>query len=113
MSQPTPLAQEIADKIFRPRMRQLAGLVAEALACEATDRRVQFCAFSIQAQCMFYVRDSFRSLVFSNWPVQTPEEIRAAADHIADFSIAGIRALARQSGGRRGAGSKSRSRVEE
>lgn len=94
MAQPTPLAQEIAEKLFRPRMRYLAELVAEALGCAVTDRRVLFTAFSIQAQCMFYVRDSFRTLVFANWPAQTPQEIRAAADHIAEFSIAGIRALA-------------------
>lgn len=113
MAQPTPIAQEIADKILRPRMRHLAELVAEALDSDLNDRRVQLSAFSIQSQCMFYVRDSFRSFVFSNWPVQTPEEIRAAAEHIADFSIAGIRALAGKSGSRRGSGSKSRPRVDE
>jgi hypothetical protein len=108
MAQPTPLANEIADKMVRPRMRRLVELVAEALDCEVSDRRVLFTAFSIQAQCMFYVRDSFRNLVFAKWPTQTPEEIRAAADHIADFSIAGIRALASKSEASRG-GSKARS----
>jgi len=57
---------------------------------------VQLCAFSIQAQCMFYVRDAFRTLVFTQWPEQTPLELRIAADHIAEFSIAGIRRLAKR-----------------
>ena len=111
--EPTPIAQDIADKVFRPRMRYLAELVAEALECDPTDRRVQLCAFSIQAQCMFYVRDSFRNLVFPNLPPQTPEDIGAVADHITDFSLAGIRALRAKAGSRRGAASKSRSRVDD
>lgn len=93
MAQPTPIAQELSEQIFRPRMQYLANLVAEIMDCSADDRRVQHAVFSIQAQCMFYVRDSFRSIVFASWPTQTPDEIRAAADHIADFSLAGIRAL--------------------
>jgi hypothetical protein len=113
MAQPTPIAQEIADKIFRPRMQYLAQLVAEVLECEQDDRRVQHSVFSIQAQCMFYVRDSFRNLVFTNWPPQTPEEIRAAADHIADFSLAGIRALGKKrAGSPRRSGARARRRVE-
>jgi AcrR family transcriptional regulator len=94
MAQPTPIAQEIADKILKPRMRYLAELVAEAMGSDVSDKRVQLCAFSIQAQCMFYVRDAFRSFVLPRWPAQTHEELRIAADHIADFSIAGMRELA-------------------
>jgi AcrR family transcriptional regulator len=113
MAQPTPIAREIADKIFRPRMQYLAELVAEVLKCDRDDPRVQHSVFSIQAQCMFYVRDSFRSLVFANWPPQTPDAIRGAADHIADFSLAGIRALGRKSAGAtRRAGATSRRRLE-
>jgi AcrR family transcriptional regulator len=114
MTQPTPIAQELALKMFRPRMQYLAGAVAKLMDCDEDDRRVQHSVFSIQAQCMFYVRDSFRSMVFVNWFPQTPEDIRAAADHITDFSLAGIRALARKPGGSaRGPGGRPRRRVED
>ena len=93
MAQPTPIANEIAEQTYRPRIRYLAQLVAELLDCPSDDMRVQHSVFSIQAQCMFYVRDSFRSSVFADWPPQTPEQIHAAADHIVDFSLAGIGAL--------------------
>jgi AcrR family transcriptional regulator len=93
MAQPTPIANEIAEQTYRPRVRYLAQLVAELLDCAADDMRVQHSVFSIQAQCMFYVRDSFRSSVFADWPPQTSEQIHAAADHIVNFSLAGIEAL--------------------
>ena len=96
MAQPTPIADEIAEQTYRPRVRYLAQLVAELLACAPDDVRVQHSVFSIQAQCMFYVRDSFRRVVFADWPPQTPEQVRAAAEHIVEFSLAGIAALARR-----------------
>jgi AcrR family transcriptional regulator len=110
MAEPTPLAHEIAEKVFRPRIQYLAELVAEALDCDEDDRRVQHSVFGIQAQCMFYVRDSFRSLVFANEFPQTPAEIRAAADHIADFSLAGMRALSQKREGPRPTGGRPRRR---
>lgn len=112
MAEPTPIAHEIAEKVFRPRVQYLAELVAEALDCDLDDRRVQHSVFSIQAQCMFYVRDSFRSLVFENWFPQSPDEIRAAADHIADFSIAGMRALSRPRGRPKQSGARAKRRAE-
>jgi AcrR family transcriptional regulator len=110
MAEPTPLAHEIAEKVFRPRMQYLAELVAEVLDCDAGDRRVQHSVFSIQAQCVYYVRDSFRSLVYANQFPQTPAEIRAAADHIADFSLAGMHALAQKREGPRSARGRLRRR---
>jgi AcrR family transcriptional regulator len=99
MARPTPLAKEIVALTYRPRVQRLAELVAELLRTTVDDPRVQHSVFSIQSQCMFYVRDSFRGLMFAQWSTETPEQIRAAADHIVDFSLAGIRALAQRSAG--------------
>jgi hypothetical protein len=49
---------------------------------------------SIQAQCLFFLPDPFKDLVAEGWQPTTDERIREVADHIADFSLAGIRARA-------------------
>jgi hypothetical protein len=54
---------------------------------------------SIQAQCLFFLPDPFKNMVAGDWQPNTDERIREVADHIADFSLAGIRAIA---GARRG-----------
>ena len=90
MSDPTPLAPWIAEQAILPRIRYLSGLVAELLGCDVGDRRVKWCVVSIQAQCLFYAPDRFRAAAFKGWPLGEAE-LEAVADHIAEFSLAGIR----------------------
>jgi AcrR family transcriptional regulator len=92
-SEPTPLAPWIAEQAIVPRTRYLARAVAELLACDTDDPRVARCVISIQSQCQFYAPDKFREAVFPNWP-PSPAEVAAAAEHIAEFSLAGIRQAA-------------------
>ena len=93
-SDPTPLAPWIAEQALVPRLEYLARVVAELLRCEPADPRVKRCVISIQAQCLFYAPDTFRDAAFPGW---RPEgaELEAVAGHIADFSLAGIRRIAR------------------
>jgi TetR/AcrR family transcriptional regulator, regulator of cefoperazone and chloramphenicol sensitivity len=99
MSDPTPIARTYVRQAIMPRIEFLIEIVREMLGETATDPRVQHCVMSIQAQCLFFLPDPFKNMVAEGWQPTTDERIREVADHIADFSLAGIRAI---SGVRRG-----------
>lgn len=99
MSDPTPLATTYVRQAIMPRIEFLIEIVRELLGDAATDERVRRCVTSIQAQCLFFLPDPFKNMVAENWQPDTDEQIREMADHITDFSLAGIRAIA---GARRG-----------
>lgn len=92
-SEPTPLAPWIAEQAILPRVEYLSRVVAELLACDVADPRVRRCVISIQAQCLFYAPDKFRDAAFPGWP-PSGAELAAAAEHIVEFSLAGIARVA-------------------
>lgn len=97
MSEPTPAAAMIVDQAILPRIRFLGGIVAEILACDPTDPRVRRCVLSIQGQTAFLLGLArapapFRALVVPDWPLTTAQA-EALAEHIAAFSLAGVRAM--------------------
>lgn len=94
MADPTPLAATYVRQAIMPRIEFLIEIVRELLGDAATDERVQRCVTSIQAQCLFFLPDPFKNLVAGNWRPDTDERVREMADHITDFSLAGIRAIA-------------------
>ncbi len=95
-TEPTPLAPWIAEQALMPRIRYLSGIVAELMHRKPAAPRVHRCVLSIQAQCLFYAApNKFRDTAFPGWP-PTPRELAAAADHIVQFSLAGIRQAARK-----------------
>ncbi|HXE60096.1 MAG TPA: CerR family C-terminal domain-containing protein [Gemmatimonadaceae bacterium] len=93
MAEPTPLAPWIAEHGILPRIQYLSGVVARLLDCKPADPRVARCVISIQAQCLFYRPDRFRAAAFKNWAF-THADLAAVADHIVEFSLAGIKRLA-------------------
>ena len=101
MANPTPIARAYVRQAIMPRIEFLMELVREMLGDAATDERVQRCVTSIQAQCLFFLPDPFKDMVVGEWQPNTDERIRETADHITDFSLAGIRAIA-TAGARRG-----------
>jgi AcrR family transcriptional regulator len=94
MHEPTPLARRVIDQGIMPRLHYLSQVIAEMLECPVDDGRVQLCVMSVQAQCLSFARDRFRSHVLKTWPPVGEQDLARAAAHVADFSIAGIRALA-------------------
>lgn len=93
MREPTPAAHLIFDQAILPRIHYLMGVMAELLGCDAQDPRVGRCTVSVQAQCLFYVPDAFKSAMVPEWPPTSDEAIAAAVEHIVEFSLAGIRAI--------------------
>jgi AcrR family transcriptional regulator len=91
MSDPTPLAPWIAERVILPRLRFLSETVAELLGtADADDPRVRRCVVSLQAQCLVYSPNIFRKLVLPGWLDLTPADVEAAAEHIVAFTLAGI-----------------------
>ena len=94
MQDPTPVAPQIARSIILPRIEYLSTIVAELLACSDDDPRVGRCVMSLQAQCLFYLPNRFRRAALKQWDKAMAADLDAAAEHIAEFSLAGIAHMA-------------------
>ena len=94
MSDPTPALDDLVEQGVRPRLEYLSRIVADMIGGDPTDRRVLLCVMSVQSQSVMYARQNAISerLGFNRAP--TEAEVDEAARHIADFSIAGIHAVA-------------------
>ena len=93
MAEPTPAARLIVEQIIVPRIDFLREAIAELIGADTDDVRVSRSVMSLQAQCMFYAPDRFKSAAFPGWQPTDDASIAAAADHITEFSLAGIRSL--------------------
>jgi TetR/AcrR family transcriptional regulator, regulator of cefoperazone and chloramphenicol sensitivity len=96
MADPTPALDLIVDEAIRPRLEYLGGVVAELLGCAPNDDRVMKCVASVQSQCLLSMRNAAAERLYPRLKL-TPPTIHQLADHISEFSLAGIRALARRS----------------
>jgi AcrR family transcriptional regulator len=103
MAEPTPAVRMIVEQLIEPRIAFLCAAVGELIGCPRSDRRVSACVMSIQSQCLFYAPDRFKSAAFPGWPPTDDASIVLAADHITEFSLAGIRNLAGPTARRQGA----------
>ena len=94
---PTPALDLIVEKGIKPTSQRIGAMVAELLGAPLDDVRVWQCFLSIQAQCLFYKTGKPISVRMSPPGFKyTPEIIDGLAHHIAEFSLAGIRAIAAQ-----------------
>lgn len=93
---PTPAMDALVEQAARPRLEFFSSVVAEIMDCDPSDPRVLRCVGSTVAQTIIWVRKNpiAERLGFVFKP--TPENIEMVARHIADFSVAGIRAVAAQ-----------------
>jgi TetR/AcrR family transcriptional regulator, regulator of cefoperazone and chloramphenicol sensitivity len=97
MTDPTPAFDTLVEQGVRPRIDDLSAIVAEILDCAAGDERVLRCVASIHAQWILFVPSPIASRLRSKLQLRS-ENIDRVAEHIADFSLAGIRAVASRSG---------------
>lgn len=92
MNDPTPMLDVFVEQSVRPRVEYLSGIVAELIGGQPTDQRVLRCVASIHSQTIAYLPNPIAArLGFSFKP--TPSQIDRAAQHIAEFSLAGVRAI--------------------
>jgi exoribonuclease II len=93
LSDPTPSLDALVDQALRPRVDDLARMVAEILDCDVDDARVGQCVASIHAQWLLFVPNPIASRVRTKLQLRT-DDAATLAEHITTFSLAGIRALA-------------------
>jgi len=94
MNDPTPALDALVEQGVRPRIEYLSAVVAEIIGCEPGDPRVLRCVASIQAQSIAYLPNPITDrlgLAFK----PTAAHIEAIAQHVADFSLAGVHAVGR------------------
>ena len=90
MNEPTPMFDRLVEKGVRPRVEYLAGLVAEITGRRPSDPEVLRCVFSIQAQAVSCLPNPIATrLGFT----VTAADAEPLAQHIADFSLDGLRGL--------------------
>jgi TetR/AcrR family transcriptional regulator, regulator of cefoperazone and chloramphenicol sensitivity len=91
LNDPTPALDMVIKQVIKPRMAYLGSVVASLIDCRANDPRVEHCVMSVQAQCLVLLNDKIGSRF---QPFQmTPKRLEQVAEHIAAFSLAGIKAL--------------------
>jgi AcrR family transcriptional regulator len=94
---PTPALDLIVQHAIRPRMMYLCTLVGELLARPIDDVRVTRCAHSIHALCVSLIPNPVAARLYPDFTL-TPDAVAAFADHIASFSLAGLRSMPAPSG---------------
>ena len=95
MAEPTPGLDVIVQEKFRGTYGRVEAIVRELLGPGASDDDVQACVLSVQGQCLFYRH--CQPVLTRFFPDRSfgREEVPELARHIARFSLAGIRAIAR------------------
>ena len=94
IADPTTAIDAIVDQGIRPRLDYLTEVVAELMDRELSDPRVIRSVVSLQAQSVAYLPNPLAERLGLK-PKLTPAEIDQVAHHIVEFSLAGIRAIAR------------------
>lgn len=94
MAQPTSLLPEILEKEINPQRRAMLELIAECLGQQTDERTIHFCHASIIGQCFHLLKIKHMQ---SHYPARRRypelENPSVYADHVVQFSLAGIRAM--------------------
>jgi AcrR family transcriptional regulator len=94
MHDPTPALDALVELGVRPRVEYLSGLIAAIIGSEPGDQRVLRCVASVQSQTLAYMPNPISTrLGLANKPTQA--NLDQIADHIAEFSLAGVHAVGR------------------
>jgi len=102
LANPTGLLEEVMRESIEPLARSLSAIVRELLGDNAPELHVRLCQMSIMAQCLHpMMRRRFHKL-FAD-PTARPNEslpsssgIQAIAEHVIQFSLAGIKEIRRR-----------------
>ena len=89
LADPTPALDLVTEQVIRPRLTYLAEVVGEILHRPWDDESVRRCVLSVQAQCHAVMPNPIAKRLFPDLPADG-NALDLLADHIADFSLAGI-----------------------
>lgn len=97
IADPTPALDRIADHVLAPRIEYLSGIIADLTGRTADDGMVRRCALSVQAQCHAAMPHPLaRRALGGPEKGGAADDVDRLTDHIADFSLAGIRGVERR-----------------
>jgi AcrR family transcriptional regulator len=94
MAEPTAALDGIVRQIIRPLYARLRGIVRALAGPGVPEERVRRCARSVVGQCFFYKLGEPVLRRLEGPRRWTPAELDGVADHVASFSLAGIRRAA-------------------
>jgi len=94
MAHPTQLLSDILEKEINPQRTQMFALLREYLGSRANEQHIQYCHASIMGQCFQLLRLRHMQSVrpYRQHPSDL-SDIEAFAEHVAQFSLAGIKAI--------------------
>ena len=97
--EPTRALDSLLEEVARPLHQELAGIVRQLLGPKARDDDVRLAALSIMGQCVYY--HHARTVLTRLYPAQNydADDVARLVDHISEFSLAALRALARRKSG--------------
>ncbi|MEE4114432.1 MAG: CerR family C-terminal domain-containing protein [Desulfobacteraceae bacterium] len=93
---PTGLIQGAWHETIEPRRRKLHDILRDIIGPGAEDLTIRFCELSIVNQCRLFVTIERSDVEYMLGQPIGPQLIDRLADHIADFSLAGIRAAGKR-----------------
>ena len=102
LANPTGLLEEVMRESIEPLARSLSAVVQELLGDNASEEQVRLCQMSIMAQCLHpMMRHRFQKLFDGppappNKPLPQNSGIEIIAEHIIQFSLAGIKEIRRR-----------------
>jgi len=97
LAQPTPALAQVVDEALRPRYNQLRQIIARILVLPADHETTRLCAHSVIGQVVHFVQGG--PVISILWPtlnMTKPKDLHLVANHIADFTLRNLRALARK-----------------
>jgi len=94
LTQQTGLLDKIMTEEINPQRQAMIALVKELLGPGATDKQIQFCHASISGQCMHMLQVKNMKLnAETRRFVMDLKDAKAYAEHVVQFSLAGIKAM--------------------
>lgn len=90
---PTPAMDRVANETLRPLYTRFREIVGGILGLPPDHEKTRLCVHSIIGQAIHYIQG--RPILARLWPelTMTPDQVDRIADHIADFSLAYLRAF--------------------
>lgn len=96
MAHSTPALAHVIDEALRPRYNQLREMIGRILQLPADHQTTRLCAHSVIGQVVHFVQG--RPVIAILWPTLNMtdlEDLQLVANHITDFTLRNLRALAR------------------
>ena len=92
MEHPTDALDQVMTQVVKPRIEYLSGVAGQLMGLPPSDPRVKRCIASLQIQCLMGARRIPPALEKTFGAAM--RDLESAVDHIAEFSLGGMRAVA-------------------